>query len=354
MKFGKIYSIIKDNRVEKTKKGVWIYILSKKIEYYTKEMLKYFKIILIAFCLIIAIILMKYKPIYKVSISGKELGYLGTKKTLEESIKNKMLETQKVNIDSIQINTNPEYEFKLVDRDTKTNEEEIIANMKDNIVITYKYYEIALSENSIQKVNTLEEAEELINLVKEENNTIDLTIDEKYTQNKEELGITNIEIAKQEISAKTKEAIKNQEAKKAEEERIKALPEVNGIKLAIKPVSGTITSRYGVSSKIRKSNHTGLDIATSAGTPIKVVANGTVTNAKYSGSYGNLVKISHGNGIETWYAHTSKMNVKVGQKVNAGDVIATVGSTGNSTGAHLHFEIRVNGKHVNPQNYLYK
>lgn len=304
--------------------------------------------------LIIAILLIKYKPIHKVSISGEEIGYLDTKNTLEESIKNKMNETQKVNIDSIQINANPEYECKLVDRNTTTNEEKIIANLKDKITVTYKYYEIALSENTIQKVNTLEEAEELINLVKEENNTIDLTIDEKYTQNKEELTITDLEIAKKEIKEKTKEAIKIQEAKKAEEERIKAMPEVNGIKLAIKPVSGTITSRYGASSKIRKSNHTGLDIATSAGTPIKVVANGTVTNAKYSGSYGNLVKISHGNGIETWYAHTNKMYVKVGQKVKAGEVIATVGSTGNSTGNHLHFEIRVNGKHVNPQKYLYK
>ena len=132
------------------------------------------------------------------------------------------------------------------------------------------------------------------------------------------------------------------------------MPEVNGIKLAVQPVSGTITSRYGVSSSIRKSSHTGLDIATSAGTPIKVVTSGTIIHAKYNGSYGNLVKVDHGNGIETWYAHTNKMYVKVGQKVNAGDVIATVGSTGNSTGAHLHLEIRINGKHVNPQNYLYK
>lgn len=132
------------------------------------------------------------------------------------------------------------------------------------------------------------------------------------------------------------------------------MPDVNGIKLATKPISGTITSRYGVSSNIRKSNHTGLDIAAPSGTAIKVVADGTVTNASYSGSYGNLVKVSHGNGVETWYGHTSKMYVSVGQKVTAGEVIAAVGSTGNSTGPHLHLEIRVNGTHINPQSYLYK
>ena len=118
-------------------------------------------------------------------------------------------------------------------------------------------------------------------------------------------------------------------------------------------MSGTITSRYGVSSRLRKSTHTGLDIAAKTGTPIKVVADGTVTSAKYSGAYGNLVKVDHGNGVETWYAHNSKMYVKAGQKVTAGDTIAAVGSTGNSTGPHLHLEIRVNGVHVNPQSYLY-
>ena len=131
------------------------------------------------------------------------------------------------------------------------------------------------------------------------------------------------------------------------------MPDINGIKLAVTPIQGRITSRYGVSSRIRKSNHTGLDIAATKGTPIKVVATGTVISAKYDGSYGNLVEIDHGNGVETWYAHTSKMYVKAGQRVEAGDVIAAVGSTGNSTGPHLHLEIRVNGEHVNPQKYLY-
>ena len=119
------------------------------------------------------------------------------------------------------------------------------------------------------------------------------------------------------------------------------------------PVSGTISSRYGVSSRIRVSTHTGLDIACPTGTPIKVTAEGTVTFAEYNGSYGNLIKVDHGNGVETWYAHCSKLIAKVGQTVKAGDIIALVGSTGNSTGSHLHLEVRINGTHVNPQNYIY-
>lgn len=220
------------------------------------------------------------------------------------------------------------------------------------MIITYKYYEIALNNETIELVNKIEEAEDLVNNIKEKNTDkeLDLSIREKYTQNVEEVKTTEIEFAKTSIQGKIEEKIQEQK----EQERINNLPDVNGIKLAVKPVSGTITSRYGVSSRLRKSTHTGLDIAAKTGTPIKVVADGTVTSAKYSGSYGNLVKVDHGNGVETWYAHNSKMYVKAGQKVNAGDTIAAVGSTGNSTGPHLHLEIRVNGVHVNPQNYLYK
>lgn len=315
-------------------------------------MLKYFNIAFIAFGLIIAIILIKYKPIYKVSISGEEIGYIDSKEAFLETIKQNMIETATKNIDTIDMQQEPEYELKLVNRTLKTNEKQVIDNVEKNLIITYKYYDIAVNNKTVDSVNTIEEAEQLINQMKEENQgeEIDLSIIEKYTQNVDEVNTTDIEIAKTEIQEKITEEIEKQK----EQERIDAMPAVNGIKLAAIPVSGTITSRYGVSSKIRSSTHTGLDIAAKTGTPIQVVANGTVTFASRNGSYGNLVKVDHGNGVETWYAHASKIYVKVGQQVNAGDVVAAVGSTGNSTGPHLHLEIRINGEHVNPQEYLYK
>lgn len=246
---------------------------------------------------------------------------------------------------------NPEYELKLVDRTLKTNDDQIVNEIQENLLITYKYYEIAFNNEKINSVNTIEEAEELIKQIKDDNEEkeLDLSIIEKYTQNEKEVNTSEIEIAKQKCEDKIEKTIEEQK----KEEKEESTPKVNGIKLALKPISGTITSRYGESSTLRKSTHTGLDIAATTGTPIKVVADGVVTNASYSGSYGNLVKISHGDGVETWYAHTSKMYVTVGQKVSAGDTIAAVGSTGNSTGAHLHFEIRINGNHINPQKYLY-
>ena len=91
------------------------------------------------------------------------------------------------------------------------------------------------------------------------------------------------------------------------------------------------------------------------GTPIRAAASGTVTYAQYnSGGYGNLVIISHGNGVQTYYGHCSKLYVKAGQTVSQGEVISAMGSTGISTGSHLHWEVRINGVAQNPRNYLYK
>ena len=121
----------------------------------------------------------------------------------------------------------------------------------------------------------------------------------------------------------------------------------------IKPVSGIITSRFGVGSAIRRASHTGLDIAASTGTPIAAAASGTVTFSGYKGSYGNMIVISHGNGVQTYYAHCQSLYLSAGAQVSQGQTIATVGSTGNSTGPHLHLEVRLNGIAYNPQNYVY-
>ncbi len=98
--------------------------------------------------------------------------------------------------------------------------------------------------------------------------------------------------------------------------------------------------------------HGGIDIGKPYGTPIYASLSGVVVYATWDNSYGYFVKIDHGNGFETLYAHNSKNLVTAGQTVNAGEKIAEVGSTGDSTGNHLHFEVRVNGERVEPRNYL--
>ena len=94
--------------------------------------------------------------------------------------------------------------------------------------------------------------------------------------------------------------------------------------------------------------HQGLDIATAKGQPVYATANGTVESAAYTGEYGNLIVVRHDFGLSTRYGHLSKFNVKPGQSVKRGDIIGFVGSTGRSTGAHLHYEVLANGKLINP------
>ncbi len=118
-----------------------------------------------------------------------------------------------------------------------------------------------------------------------------------------------------------------------------------------RPVKGAIiSSNYGMR---RGSMHKGVDFAARTGTRISAADGGTVTWAGWkSGGWGYLVVINHGNGLETFYAHNSKVLVRVGQKVAKGEQIAKMGSTGNSTGPHVHFEIHKNGRYVNPWRYI--
>ena len=318
------------------------YISIKKLKFYTKETIKFFNIALIAIGFIIAIILIKYKPMYEVKIEGTTIGYIENKKSLNEKIQENVENYSKENIESAELTATPEYELKLVNKSQDENEDEVIIALQNELEITYKYYEIASNNEVIENVKDEETAEKLVNEIKElSNNEVELTINEKTTKALEKIQIDDLEVAKENT------------VEKLNIDTTESIADINGIKVATLPVTGTISSRYGVSSKIRVSTHTGLDIAATTGTPIKVVADGTITLAAYSGSYGYLVKVDHGNGVETWYGHTSKMLVKEGQAVKAGDTIALVGSTGNSTGPHLHFEVRINGEHVNPQKYLY-
>ena len=122
-----------------------------------------------------------------------------------------------------------------------------------------------------------------------------------------------------------------------------------------KPLSGTITSEFGereVTSKIMSADHKGIDIAAKSGTSIKAAMDGVVSVASQNSEYGKFIKIVNGE-VMTVYAHCNKLKVKEGDKVKKGKIIATVGSTGNSTGPHLHFEIRLSNRYINPR-YIIK
>ena len=120
---------------------------------------------------------------------------------------------------------------------------------------------------------------------------------------------------------------------------------------SIWPAAGYVSSPYGLRFNGTEF-HQGIDIAADMGTPIVATADGVVTAAGWNGGYGNMVDVDHGGGIVTRYGHASAVAVTVGQQVRRGEVIAYVGSTGRSTGPHVHYEVRVDGQPVNPAGYL--
>ncbi len=124
---------------------------------------------------------------------------------------------------------------------------------------------------------------------------------------------------------------------------------------SIKPARGPIGSRFGYRLDPingRQKMHAGLDITGPPGTPVRAPADGIVSFAGWDETYGKLVSIDHGYGVLTRYGHNSQIFVQIGQKISKYDVISAIGSTGRSTGPHLHYEVRVNGVAVNPSNYV--
>lgn len=148
----------------------------------------------------------------------------------------------------------------------------------------------------------------------------------------------------------------NVQARKASLESLKVALENKRAKMAVTPsiwpAAGDVSSRYG----LRWSGsdfHPGIDIANDVGTPVMATADGTVIDSGWNaGGYGYMVDIDHGNGIVTRYAHNSEVAVQTGAQVKKGQVIAYMGSTGFSTGPHVHYEVLVNGKAVNPDRFL--
>ena len=356
------------------------FILGNWVKYYTREAFKTLKVVTVGSAIIVSVAFIKYRPVYKVTLVGETIGYTENKELIESKIEEYLKDTTG-NIAFREIDTRPEFEFKLINRSEETKNSTILAAVEDTVTTTYKTYAITVDGETKATVSSQEEAE---NIVSELNEDLDKNIDLQLGITQEfttELNLNTIEEATETLTeiktAKVEEykAAKAAAARAAAKARALALAKAQAEAEAqaaesgeaaapvavasagpiafIQPVSGSISSRYGSRSSIRSSVHTGLDIACPQGTAISAAASGTVTFAGYNGSYGNLIKIDHGNGSETWYAHCSAIYVSAGQSVGAGSVIGAVGATGNATGPHLHLEIRIGGSPVNPENYLY-
>lgn len=363
-----------------------MFIVGKCIKYYLKRLAKVSGIMMIGLLMVASFIYIKYKPLYKVTLNGEVIGYVENKAKMQEKIE-EFANNLEGNITSIKVEKMPEYELELVSdiKESETKEEEVLALIKENSEVKCRTYAIKLDGNIKACVDSKQEADEVIENIKSEvTEEVELNLEvEEQEKDKKDLdnSVSSIEIAKltinQDVEVKVQEYQRQQEEAKVAElkkqqEKQEAQRKADASRASnvsargkagasaqvpanggtfMRPVSGgTVTSPYG---KRSSGFHTGIDIARPNGTPIYAAASGTVTRVQRKNTgYGYLVVIDHGNGYQTYYAHCSDIYVSVGQSVSKGQNISAVGSTGNSTGNHLHFEIRYNGNTLNPQNYI--
>ena len=319
---------------------------------------KLISLILIAVLLIIVVIAWIYKPIYSVTLRGEFIGYCENKSKLQKQINDYSNNSLEDNVAFIELDDMPEYKLCLLKKDITTNDEEIFNKVTENGIKYYHYY--AILEDTEEKiyVASISDAEDIVQKLKDKcsDNQDKITFIEKYEKELKEFTSIDTAVAslykEPAIQKATAVAKANVNSNISTSRKLSNDSSSLGINL-IKPLNGRISSKFGSRSSVRSGVHTGLDVAASYGSSIKAAASGTVVFAGYKGSLGNLVVISHGNGVQTYYGHCSSIFVSVGDKVSQGAVIAKVGMTGNTTGPHLHLEIRVNGVARNPQNYLY-
>lgn len=171
----------------------------------------------------------------------------------------------------------------------------------------------------------------------------------------EEISTEKLSALQQKIDGLAREI----DLRRASQEEIRGMLNDQRSLLAAKPsgwpVKGWMTSNFGMRRSPftgKRKMHEGVDIASRTGTPVFATADGIVSKAETAAGYGKLVVIDHGYGYKTYYAHNSKIFVKVGQRVKRNERISAVGNTGSSTGSHVHYEVHLNGVPVNPKKYL--
>jgi len=309
----------------------------------------------------------KFKFVYMVEMGGVELGLVNDKDKFEKDIKD-TLEDLEEPVVSAKLKENPKYSLRLVDKeDIDVDDNYVFAKVEEKIEKTYRYYNIKEDDKLLAKVSTKEEKDNLLKELEEAKQVKDLKVEEEQTK---EYYIISYEEAKQ-LASTNVDNIENEKRSKLEKEKIEKRNTniVKNIRRGgtvsassssnASAMLGSLSFRRPLNSSrisagyLGYPGHRGIDFPSPQGTPVMAAEAGTVTTVLYSNkSYGNRVIIDHGNGISTLYGHNSTIGVSLGQKVSKGQTIAGVGSTGNSTGNHVHFEIRINGKPINPTSYV--
>jgi len=294
-----------------------------------------------------------YTPTYRAKINDNVVGYFKTEAEFDEIFEVISNEKKADGVEvKVYLESDPTFELSYV-RKSVLEEQNLYTEVRDIAKSEYTIYNVMVKDKAEMTFTSKESAENYVKDLKK--NTTGVNIEVKSEKVAELNNITDAEKAKNiynDLVSRYKPVVKKKVVKKktsggsgtykGTSSSYSTNANVNG---GIKPTSGIYTQYYSGS-------HRGIDIANKIGTPIYAYKGGKVIYAKWQNGYGYLVRIQHDGNVVTYYAHLSAFNVREGDTVATGQKIGEMGSTGWSTGPHLHFEIRVNNVPINPYPYI--
>lgn len=315
--------------------------------------------LVLIFSAVLVTVLNTYKPTVKAYIDGKFVGYFSSEQQFDEVYND--LVTEKQNIDSnvkVYLESEPTFETSYT-RDSLIAKQNVYTNLRAEIKTEYTVYEVAVDGENKMKFDNKDDAEKYAENLKSEVSKLNVEVKEEKVEDKGE--ITTIERADS-ILKDIVDRNKPVETPKATVSKTTNTTSSSNVTTAATIGATSVPATGGgvwptVNRRVNchymgYSGHTGIDLGGAVGTAIYAYKSGTVTFAGWGSGYGLHIKIDHGNGMTTYYAHCSELFASVGQQVTEGQMIAKIGMTGYTTGPHLHFEVRLNGVPVNPYPYI--
>ncbi len=329
----------------------------KKVKFHLKRGFNLILTLLFTATLFTLLMFLIYRPTYKISFKGKFIGYsrdvFNIKSKIHESIFNGDSEVAYYEIDE-----KPEYEFTFMKASFVPDDAKIVEEIKTEAIPVYKTYAVKENNKIKARVATYNEASKILADLKKKDsdNLNDISIELAYVKEKPKLEDTKKVVADLYVEKPVPvyTPVYRDYAYLSRATGISDIRRDLPVSFARPISSGIITTKFkdpyypfGV--------HRGVDVATlgsSTNVVFRAAAAGKVVASGWSGDYGNTVEIDHGNGVITLYAHADSLSVSKGEQVSVGQVLGVVGSTGFSTGIHLHFEIKYNGVNLNPEYYI--
>lgn len=315
--------------------------------------------LVLIFSAVLVTVLNTYKPTVKAYVDGKFIGYFSSEQQFDDVYNSLVTEKKSASSNvKVYLDAEPTFETCYI-KDSLLAKQNVYTNLRAEVRTEYTFYEVAVDGENKMTFENQEDAHKYADNLKKE--VSKLKVEVKEEKKADQIEITSIERADN--------ILKDIVDRNKPVETPKVTPKV------VTPTYNTTTTNKRASTELanitaaqggvwptvqRRINchymgyagHTGTDIGGAIGTPIYAYKSGIVIFAGWGNGYGLHVKIDHGNGIVTYYAHCKELYVKAGQQVSQGQQIAIIGMTGYTTGPHLHFEIRVNGVPINAYPYI--